>query len=105
MLEEILQKLGLKSIDELKAAERQTWMQWNTILAKRDVTVEDLKKLLPVEIERAKNELLKFENSNEKDLFHKAYITALETITKIIVTPEKERESLKAMLKQKYGLD
>ena len=105
MIDQILQKLGLKSIDDLKPAEKSTWMQWSTILGKADVTIEDLKKLLPLEVDRAKAELLKYENSKEKDLFHKAYITALETITKLILTPAKERESLKAMLKQKYGIE
>jgi len=104
MLDQILQKLGLKSIDDLKPAERATWVQWSAILGKRDVTIEDLKRILPVEIARAQAELLKYENSPQKDLFQKAYITALETITKIVITPEHERESLKAMLKQKYDL-
>jgi len=53
MLELILQKLGLKSIDELKPLERETWRQWATILGKPDITIEDLKKLLPIEIARA----------------------------------------------------
>ena len=105
MLQDILQKLGLKSIDDLKPAEKATWMQWATILGKNDVSIDDLKKLIPIELERARGELLKYENSKEKDLYQKAYISALETISKILFTPEKERESLKAMLKQKYGLD
>jgi hypothetical protein len=105
MLEQILQKLNLKSIDDLKPAERATWMQWTTILGKSDVTIEDLKKLLPIELERARAESLKYDNSKEKDLFHKAYITALETMSKIITTPEKERDSLRSMLKQKYQLE
>src|SRR5580700_3767186 len=59
MLDQILQKLGLKSIDDLKPAEKATWMQWATILGKKDVTIEDLKKFLPVELERATVELRK----------------------------------------------
>jgi len=105
MIDQILQKLGLKSIDDLKPAEKATWMQWAAILGKADVTLDDLKAILPKELERAKAELLKYENSKEKDLFHKAYMTCLETITKIIVTPAKEREQLRSMLKQKYGLE
>lgn len=105
MIDQILQKLGLKSIDDLTPTERETWTQWTAILGKRDVTIEDLKRILPVEIARAQAELLKYDNSPQKDLFQKAYITALETITKIVVTPEQERENLKAMLKQKYGLE
>jgi hypothetical protein len=105
MLERILQQLGLKSIDDLKPAEKATWMQWAAILGKNDVTIEDLRKFLPQELERANIELRKHENSDKKDSYYKAYGDILATISKIIVTPEKEREQLKSMLKQKYGLD
>lgn len=105
MIELILQKLGLKSIDDLTPAERATWQGWTTILGKADVTIDDLKKILPIELDKARAELLKYDNSPEKDLFHKAYITALETMTKIILTPEKERDNLRAMLKTKYQLE
>ena len=59
MIDQILHKLGVKSIDDLKPAERATWLAWSSILSKRDVTIEDLKKILPVEIERAKAMLAK----------------------------------------------
>ena len=102
---EILEKIGLKSIDELKPAERETWQAWSKILAKQDVTIDDLKQLLPQEIERAKAELLKYENSKEKDLYYKAYTGVLTIITKLIIAPEQERESLRVMLKQRYGIE
>jgi hypothetical protein len=105
MLDQILQKLNLKSIDDLKPAEKATWMQWASILGKQDVTIEDLKKFLPGELERATVELRKHDNSAPKDAYYKAYGDILSTITKVIVTPAQERESLKAMLKQKYGLE
>ncbi len=104
MFEQILAKLGLKSIDDLKPAERHTWLQWAKILGKNDVTIEDLKKFLPVEIERGNAELRKHENSDKKDSYYKAYTTILELITKIIVTPEKERDNLRAFLKNKYDI-
>ena len=105
MLEQILQKLGLKSIDDLKPAEKATWMQWATILGKADITIEDLKKFLPIELERASVELRKHDNSAQKDAYYKAYGDILATITKVINSPTQERDSLKAMLRQKYGLD
>lgn len=105
MLDQILQKLGLKSIDDLKPAERVTWMQWASILGKRDVTIDDLKKFLPQELERATIELRKHDNSAQKDSYYKAYGDILATITKVITAPEHERESLRSMLKKKYGLE
>ena len=66
---------------------------------------DDLKKLLPIELDRAHAELRKFENSAEKDLFYKAYADLCQNIMKMILGPAKEREQLKAMLKQKYGIE
>jgi hypothetical protein len=105
MLEQILAKLGLKSIDDLKPAEKATWLSWTKILGKADVSLDDLKKFLPQELERANLELRKHENSPQKDSYYKAYGDILSTIQRFIVTPTNERDSLKSMLKQKYGLD
>jgi len=95
----------LHSIDDMKPAEKATWMQWTTILGKGDVSIDDLKKFLPQELERANVELRNHENSSRKDSYYKAYGDILATITKFITTPEKERENLRSMLKQKYGIE
>jgi hypothetical protein len=104
-LSAIFQKLGIRGIDDLKPAEQATFKQWEAILTKPETTIDDLKKLLPKELERANHELQSFENSEKKDMFYKAYARLLEDITKIIITPEKERNQLKLMLQQKYGLE
>jgi hypothetical protein len=104
MIPEILAKLGIRSIDDLTPAERATWGEWTKVLAKGDVTIDDLKTFLPKELERANIELRKHENSKEKDAYYKAYCSILDTITKAIVSPTQDREKLKAFLKQKYGL-
>ena len=105
MLDAILQKLNLKSIDDFQPAERETYRQWAQVLAKQDVTIDDLKVLLPKELERANHELQNHENSPKKDSFYKAYASLCETLTKIILTPARERETLRAFLKQKFTLD
>jgi hypothetical protein len=105
MLEQILKKLGLKSIDDLKPAEKATWLQWATVLGKADISLDDLKKFLPQELERASVELRNHENSDKKDSYYKAYGDILSTIIKFIETPTQKREQLKSMLKQKYGLE
>ena len=105
MLEQILLKLGLKSIDDLTPAEKATWQKWAVILGRENITIDDLKKFLPMELERATVELRKHDNSPAKDSYYKAYGDILALITKFIVSPETERDSLRSMLKQKYGLD
>lgn len=105
MLDALLEKLNLKSPDQLTTAERETYQQWSQILAKGDVTIEDLKKILPKELDRAHTELRNFENSKEKDMFYKAYAELCENISKIIIAPQQQREHLRAFLKSKFGIE
>ena len=105
MLNQLLEKLGIKTPDDLKPAELITYQQWATILAKPEATIDDLKKLLPKELDRANAELRKFDNSEKKDAFYKAYCELCQTITKIITAPTQERDNLKLFLKNKYGIE
>jgi intergrase/recombinase len=102
---DIFKKQGINGLDDLNDAEKATYQQWQAILARPDTTIADLKALLPKELGRANIELRKHENSKEKDSFYKAYTTLCEFILTAIAAPEKEREQLKSMLKQKYGIE
>lgn len=104
MLDALLEKLNLKGPDQLTQAERETYLQWAQILAKSDVSIDDLKKILPKELERANAELRDFKNSPEKDMFYKAYTTLCENISKIIIAPQQQREHLRSFLKSKFGI-
>ncbi len=104
MLSKILEKLGVKDYSQLKEQERQTYLQWAEILNKPDVTIEDLKRMLPIEKERLLAELRNFDNDPKKDLYLKAALRNLEMLTDIIVTPEKAREELKSRLEKQFNL-
>jgi hypothetical protein len=105
MLQALLEKLGIKNFNDLKSSEKATYQQWAIVLSKADITIDDLKKFLPKELDRAHAELRKFENSAEKDLFYKAYSELCQTIVKFIVGSTQERDQLKQYLKQKYGIE
>jgi intergrase/recombinase len=104
MLRELLDKLKLKH-EDLKPEELKTYQAWAHILAKPEASIDDLKKLLPKELERANHELQKFDNSDKKDSYYKAYAALCEFISKIIIAPAQERETLKQFLKTKYGIE
>lgn len=104
MLSKILEKLGVKDYSQLKEQERQTYLQWAEILNKPDVTIEDLKKILPIERDKLIAELRKWENDPKKDLYLKAALRNLEMLTELIITPEKAREGLKARLEKQFNL-
>ncbi len=103
-ISEIFERLGIKGFDELREDERKVYLAWQEILHKPDVTIEDLRKILPIELEKANTELRSHENSEKKDAFYKAYCTILSTLTTIITAPERDRKALEQQLKQKFKL-
>lgn len=104
-ISDILEKIGVQGIDQLTAEEKATFQKWQVILSKPDASLDELKKLLPAELERAYAELRKHGNSIEKDAYYKAYTSLLDFISRAIFAPQKERENLQSFLKQKYKLD
>lgn len=104
MLKQILEKLGVKDYSELKEQERQVYLKWAEILGKPDFSVDDLKKFLPLELERANEQLRDYENSDKKELYFKAYTRILKTLTDLIDAPQKERKALEGQLKQQFDI-
>lgn len=46
-ISDIFQKLNIKGFDDLKADEKKVYEGWAHAIQKRDVTMEDLKKIFP----------------------------------------------------------
>ena len=105
MLDKLLETLGVKKIEDLTEEERALYRQWSHILAKPDTTIQDLKALLPKELDRAHEELRKFDNSEKRQMFYAAYSEFCLYLTKIIITPAQERDTLRTHLKQKFNLE
>jgi hypothetical protein len=105
MLSELLQKLGISSPDQLTAEEKAVYQQWAATLAAGDVTIDTLRQFLPQELARARREAEKYDNSEKRDLFFKAYCRLLETLAQIIVTPAAQRDQLRERLKQQFNID
>jgi hypothetical protein len=103
-IDRILESRRLKSFDDLNALERATILQWARIDSTRDITIDDLKKFIQPEIERAHGELRRFENDPKKQVFYQAYASLLTHIHRIITTPAAQREQLRGYLKQ-IGID
>lgn len=91
LLHNLLEKLNLK-YEDLSEAERKIYQQWADSLSQPDVTIDDLKKFIPLQINILDKELNGYENSKEKDLFLKAQIRNLRMIHAFILGPEQRRK-------------
>ena len=105
MLHELLEKLGIKDFGNLKEAERKVYLNWAEILSsKKDITIEDLKRILPAELERANKELADFDGSAKKLNYYQAYANLCRFLITTITGPAEQRKQLEQQLKQKFKL-
>lgn len=105
MLRDLLEKLGIRDYSALTEEEKKTYEAWAATLAGKDATLDDVKRLIQGERERARTELGKFENSKDRQIFFQVLAHLTETLEKFIETPAAQRDALKAHLKQVFHID
>lgn len=105
MLDALLERLGIKSVDELSKAELEVYQQWEKLLAGGPLTIDKLQKFFEHELARAEAESRKYDNSANKDLYLKAYRTFLSLGIGAISSPEKQRDALRESLRRVHKID
>ena len=105
MLNQLLQALGIRDYTALTAEEKKVYEDWGRILTAQDVSLEDVKKLMGTESRRAHEELKKFDNSKDRQIFYQALAHLTDTLTLFIDTPAVQREALRAQLKQQFKVE
>jgi hypothetical protein len=101
-LHSLLEKLNL-SYDKLTEEEKKTYESWNQVFTQPDVSIKDLKKFLPVQIEFLQNQIddYKLKDDTPKALYLKACLRNLKMITAFVTGPEKRREWLEKHIEQR----
>lgn len=97
ILNKTLEKLGIADIRDLTPAEKQTYQQFEELM-QREVTIEDLKKMIPILRGQLEDKLLDPQNNGDHDLFLKARIRNLKDIYAFITAPERNKKALEANL-------
>lgn len=101
-LHNLLEKLGLK-YENLTEEEKKTYEQWTTELSQPEVTIDDVKKFLPVHIATLENEQNDYQNSKEKDLYLKACIRNAKMIQAFILGPEQRKAWLEKNIEKRIN--
>jgi hypothetical protein len=100
LLSKILKSRNITKIDELSREERATFDNWESVLAKRELTLEDLKQFIAARIDNIE---MKWRDMN-LDASKKAelvpYHTVYKMISQAISAPEAERAALEKVLVQ-----
>lgn len=93
MIDELLQKIGLK-YEDLNSAERETLNTWLEALNKSQLSLEGIKTYISSMREAVEQELTKTDHNSKQDLFLKARLRNYMLLEAFLSTPEKARKAV-----------
>ena len=103
-LSKILEEAGIKDFTEMNDLEKKTFEQYQQILSSPDITINDLKKIIPAQIQHLQNQVNDYDISPLKAIYLKARIKNMQFLEKMIVGPAKEKKRLVHELKNKFNI-
>lgn len=92
MLEKLLSKLGVTSVDELTAEERETYRSWSTALAGRKLTDDDVAQFFALQIEDCLMKLTTQKLHDREDIFLKMKLDLIRQVRNFLDSPQREKE-------------
>ena len=92
MLDRLLQKLGVTSIDELTPEERETYRSWSDALRGRKLTDDDVSRFLDTQVEDCIMKLTTAKLRDREDIFLKAKLDLVRQIKNFLDSPKIEQE-------------
>ncbi len=98
ILQKTLKAIGAKDIRDLSPQEKETYNEYQELM-EREVTIDDLKKMLPALRKGLEDRLLEHDNTAETDMFLKARLRNLKDIELFITAPERNKAALETNLK------
>lgn len=92
ILEKLLTKIGVNSIDELTPEERATYRSWSDTLVGRKLTDTDVEHFFTLQIEDCVVKLTTKRLNDREDIFIKAKLDLLRQIKNFLDSPKQEQE-------------
>ena len=98
LLYNLLNKRGIKTIDELEPEEKRDFENWRAILSKEELNLEDVKQFCSTQCEIIKQKWSDYNLPNEKKAELIPYFTVYNTLLAAIDSPKVGREALERQL-------
>lgn len=90
----------IKQPEEFTPEEKQTYENWERVLNKDELTVDDIKKFCQLQIDAVENKWKDFDVSKEKKAELINYHTVYKALLLAIDSPRSAREALEVQLQQ-----
>ena len=100
ILSKLLNKKGIKDVSELSAEERIVFDNYERVLSKESLNVEDVKKFLEIQIGSIETKWKDYNYGEDKKAKLLPYHTCYKTLLQAINAPLAEKEALEKYLNQ-----
>ena len=98
ILQKLLARNGIESFDKLDEEEKSTYRNWDRILSKEELTIDDLKFFLKTQVGIIEAKWKDYGTAREKKEELLPYYTVYKALLDAIGAPQQEREALEAYL-------
>lgn len=98
LIEKIFKKRGIADANDLSEEEKRDFDNWQKILSKDTLTIEDLRQFLQNQIDVITGKWQDYSLENTKKAEMIAYFTCYKTILQVLDSPKQAREQLEQQL-------
>lgn len=99
LLEKLLKRQGIESIEKMEPEERKTFDEWRRILAEGEITVDKIVEFCRAQIMLIEAQWKQLDNPQVKNERLVAQHVVYSTLLKAIESPQAQRESLEKHLR------
>ena len=104
LIHQLLSKRGIQSVDQLDKEERQTFDNWQAILSKEQMTVDDIKHFCEAQIATVESKWKDLDKDNAKKAELIPYHTVYKSLLMAITAPQSQRKVIEDQLNQMLNI-
>lgn len=101
ILKKYLKKIGVTSYEELTSEEKETYREWETSLAGRKLTDQDVQEFLNTELGVAVSRLTDVDLKIEDAIFRKVEVRMIKKIITFLNMPAMEKQLIEKQIQSK----
>jgi len=98
LISDLFKKRGIKDVTELSEEEKNDFKNWQAILSKEELTIEDIKKFCQTQCDVIKGKWQDYNTRSEEKAELIPYFTVYNTLLAAIDSPKVAREALEKQL-------
>jgi len=97
-LSRYLKKIGVLKFEDLNVEEKETYRNWEVALSGRNITEQDYKQFLEMELDQAVTRLTEIDLSREAETFRKVEVKFIKKVLTFLDMPQVEKKMLEGQI-------